>query len=1377
MIPYLPFKTVLVFLFIILTAKVGGQDKFRSGNNISYVTIDNGLLYDNIDFIHKDSRGFLWVATEGGGLSRYDGYEFIHYNMNTPVKLKCNFINSCCEDAFGRLWITSDEGIDILDLATNKTVHIQEPQEMSIFRQPASKAIKDSKGNIWFYCNYTVYKITFDDKGNISKTYSLLPASPDYPDIAIKDIDEDGNVWIGVGNKVSKVYTGKDGLYAVPVSPQLEFEEGLRIRALCVKENEIWIGSEIGLMRYNRNEEIVKRYLYDGTAQGLTQNFITDMAVNSEKLLLVSTFKGLNIYNPVTDDFEQVMMDSKGSDNHLNSNFINCMMVDGDITWIGTATGGLNKIIPHSLNTHNYTHDRQNPHSLPPNPVNAIFEDEDETLWVGIVESGLNKKSKGSDDFINYTTQNSGLSHNSVSVILKDNRKQMWIGTWGFGITVFDTEHSALQAKKYFTEFPLSFIGSLCYDSVNDLMWIGTGWGIYYYDYKTDHVYSPFPDESIANQIHSSLGALIDPYGQLWMGCSAGTFVFDLNSRQEHKFSFRHLKYKLDDPESCLGEKINGFLLDSDSVLWIGSNGNGLYRHIPNKDGSIGTFINYNTGNGLISNTIYGILEDKRKHLWISTNNGLTCFDTSNNIFSNYRHSDGIAGNKFYWNAYANSQTGLLYFGGVDGLTVINPLHRKTKTIRTEVTLTKLSVMNKIVQPGESYIDTDISIAKTIYLHERDKLFSLEFAALNFYSPATATYSYCIDGFDKKWIDVPASRPFANYTNLPAGKYTFRVKYSIDGIDMDSAITAVQIIVKPFFYKTIWFISLMIVLAICLVVYLYMQRIHLLQKQKEHLYNTVEERTLELKEQKKLLEKHTIDRISFLTNITHEFRNPITLIIGPVERALKLSSNPQVIEQLQFVERNSKFLLSLVNQLMDFHKVESGNIEIVQTKSDFDKFISGVIQSFAVMTSERHIILHQYIRMDSPEFMFDQDAMRMIITNLISNALKFTPDGGVISLYVAIIKESDNNEKLYICVRDTGTGIPEEDLSKIFKRYYQSKNSAHNLVNGQSGTGIGLYLCRSIVSQLGGVITAVNNKRAGSSFRILLPLQREENRSEYDPAIDTVILDEEDEQQMAANFAPDKLTILIVEDHPDMRSFIRSILTEHYNVLEAGDGREALTILNRKNIDFVISDLMMPVMDGVELSRRMKENFVISHIPVLMLTAKTSQEARIESYKTGVDAYLSKPFSEELLLARITNILENRKRYHQQFLNNMDVAELQMEDESNDKIFLKKALKILNENYQNPEYESDNFIYAMGVSKSVLNKKINMLTGQSIGQFIRNYRLNIAHELIEKNKTTRNMNISEIAYEVGFNDPKYFTRCFTKRFNFPPSILMNEGDK
>ena len=520
----------------------------------------------------------------------------------------------------------------------------------------------------------------------------------------------------------------------------------------------------------------------------------------------------------------------------------------------------------------------------------------------------------------------------------------------------------------------------------------------------------------------------------------------------------------------------------------------------------------------------------------------------------------------------------------------------------------------------------------------------------------------------------------------------------------------------------------------------------------------------------------TLDKIAFFTNITHEFRTPITLIIGPIERALKLSYNPQVIEQLNFVERNSKYLLSLVNQLMDFRKIESDKLNIVARKGDFVSFIHSLLTPFEVFAGERNISIKHYFHMKSSEIFFDEEAMHKVITNLLSNAIKFTPDGGSISIYIATLPaKDDKEEKLYLCVSDTGTGIQEQDTAQIFNRFYQSKKQAKYPVYGQTGTGIGLYLCKRIVAMHNGDILVRNNHTTGCSFRILLPLPKEENINDQlivennIPPAATTEKNELPKERLA-------LTILVVEDNADMRGYIRSILRDYYNVLEATNGAEALDVLNNQSVDFIISDLMMPVMDGIELSRRVKETFTISHIPFLMLTAKTSPETRLESYRTGVDEYLLKPFDETLLLTRIENILDNRRRYQRKFKTNMDVEALNIEEESGDKKFINQVMEAIKEHYKNPYFEVSDFSEAVGVSKSLLNKKLQSLIGQSAGQFIRNYRLNTARELLLKNRETKQMNIAEIAYEVGFNDPKYFARCFSKQFNMTPSELMNNEE-
>lgn len=414
--------------------------------------------------------------------------------------------------------------------------------------------------------------------------------------------------------------------------------------------------------------------------------------------------------------------------------------------------------------------------------------------------------------------------------------------------------------------------------------------------------------------------------------------------------------------------------------------------------------------------------------------------------------------------------------------------------------------------------------------------------------------------------------------------------------------------------------------------------------------------------------------------------------------------------------------------------------------------------------------------MKSSEIFFDEEAMHKVITNLLSNAIKFTPDGGSISIYIATLPAKDDKEEtLYLCVSDTGTGIQEQDTAQIFNRFYQSKKQAKYPVYGQTGTGIGLYLCKRIVKMHDGEICVRNNHTIGCSFRILLPLPKEENISDQlivennIPPAATTEKKELPKERLT-------LTILVVEDNADMRGYIRSILRDYYNVLEATNGAEALDVLNNQSVDFIISDLMMPVMDGIELSRRVKETFSISHIPFLMLTAKTSPETRLESYRTGVDEYLLKPFDEALLLTRIENILDNRRRYQRKFKTDMDVEALNIEEESGDKKFINQVMEAIKEHYKKPYFEVSDFSEAVGVSKSLLNKKLQSLIGQSAGQFIRNYRLNTARELLLKNRETKQMNIAEIAYEVGFNDPKYFARCFSKQFNTTPSALLNEEE-
>ncbi|MDR1738251.1 MAG: response regulator [Candidatus Symbiothrix sp.] len=1372
---------LLLCALILVAQAVRAQ--FVSRYNIAYITMENGLQHNFIDNIYRDSRGFVWIATGGSGLSRYDGYEFIHFNIySRDIKLKSNFIRQVCEDNFRRLWIVSEGGIDIIDLNRMQTAVLTGLKTLP--DEPAINITKDSRGNIWLLGGNSLNKISFAADGAIANIAVLPNVILPVASIAMSDLDEDGNIWAGIENKVCKLYEdGAGSLRATVVSPQLEFPAPTTIMAFRKKDNEIWIGTNNGLLRYDRNTGTAKRYIRDrNNPKSLSQNYITDIVVTEDRDLLIGTLNGINIYQPDTDSFEHLGASDNAVYPALNSDFVNCLFIDGKSVWAGTETGGINKLTPWKLSVKSYKHRADDAGSLSRNIVNAIYEDRDGRLWVGTVEGGLNCKAKDSDIFTHYTTETpAALSHNSVSAIAADAHNRLWAGTWGNGLNIID-KNTMRVIKTISTAtmqgMPVNFIGALHYDPLNNLMWAGTNSGIYYYDYKSEKMKAPFP-AAVNDNIHGLVGAIIDRHNRLWMGCMEGLYIIDLTKRSGDNFEYKHLKYKLNDPSSRLTDHISSLCITADGTVYVGSNGCGLYRHLPAADGSLGRFEAYTSADGLINNNVIGILEDAQGFIWISTNNGLSRFSPTTKQFINFTRDDGLPGNQFYWNAYCRSQNGTLYFGGLDGLLAIDPVKISAVKCVKGVTFTKFSIMNREVQTDDKYLFSDISVAKNISLHERDKSFSLEFSALNYDNSATSAYFYRLLGFDERWIETPSTRRFASYTNLPAGKYVFQVKYSPNGVfDKTSPVSELNITVQPFFWKTVWFILLVILLAGCLAYWFYKRRIRVLKNQQKLLYRKVEERTRKLEQQKKQLiemaqkvEELTTDKIAFFTGITHEFRTPITLIVGPIERALRLSVNPQVIEQLRLVERNSKYLLSLVNQLMDFRKIEAGKMDIIATMGNFEEFLNVITAPFEAFAADRGITIIKYTRFAEPHFLFDGDAMRKILTNIISNAIKFTPDKGTVRIYAAAVKDAEGGERLFLSVIDTGTGIPQDDLEKIFDRFYQSAGKVKYPVYGQSGTGIGLYVCKEIVLQLGGKICAANNKTGtGSNFRILLPLKRgDEYESVYHRQENSQILHPATSPEY---FVAGRKTILIVEDNADMREYIRSILADRYNTLEAGNGEEALAVLSECNIDFIISDLMMPVMDGLELSRRVKENFSISHIPFLMLTAKTAPETRAESYRMGVDAYMMKPFSEDALLSRIANIFESQKRYQQYFSMNMNVEALQIEEESSDSKFLNRVLEVLRDNYNNPDFRQEDFTRAMGVSKSLLNKKLQSVTGQSTGQFIRNYRLNIARELIEKNSRTHNLNISEIAWDCGFNDPKYFTRCFHRRFNMPPSSLM-----
>lgn len=1387
----------------------------------SAITINEGLPHNFINHIYKDSQGFLWLSTHNG-LSRYDGYSFVNYNISsTDVTLRANFVNQVCEDQLNRLWIASEAGLDLLDLRSNRLVKI----DYSIFKsedlhqEPVFYILRDDRNAIWLATQTNLYCLSFDNNGRILGCNFLFSTYDKHP-IPITSLNlVGGEVIIGYGHHIYKVESsGKSRLLLQRVFDRPIFDAQTQVHGVVKYRGDFWIGTSNGLYRYNPVTHAYKCYRSnDEYTNTLTANNITDLTVISNNTLVVSTLRGLNFYDYSADDFVRLEHSRPVSGRIINNNFINCLYSDGQILWIGTEIGGLNKMVRRHLSLQLFTFDKDDIYSLPDNPVNCIYDDPSGNLWVGNVDNGLSFRKRGSGAFVHfrYDARNPhSLSNNSVSSIISDGRGWLWVATLGGGLNCTTIKGSGSADFTHFTttNSPLksNSIGSLCLDIFNGGIWIGSSAGVSFYDLNR-HTFTnlALPTDEVPNNI--LLGMLIDRKKRLWIGTQHGLIVIDLYSFALNRMnvSYRYMKYKLNNPDSRLIEKINCVFEDSNGTIWVGSNGYGLYRLVGEKENRF-IFRNYTMKDGLPDNTIYGIVEDRQGRLWLSTNNGLSCYTCYLKNFTNYFESDGLLSDQFYPNAYCRSTDGTLYFGCINGMIGVNDGNQSVVKHAKKVVLTRLFVSNNAVTQGQSrFSKQGISWTKQLYLRESDKSFSVDFSALDFENAENVKYVYRLKNFDETWIECTSGRHFASYTNLRPGHYVFQVKEKNSANKHSGQVTELAIIVSPYFYKTWWFYSLMILLVGIATYYFYQWRIAMYKEQKRVLTEKVKERTLALEEKmdvlshqndlltqqkrqlidlSKKIQEVTADKISFFTNITHEFRTPITLIMGPVDRALRISHNPKVVEQLNIVQRNCKSLLSLVNQLLDFRKVESGKVIIKKERNNLRTFVRDVLLPFEAYAKDRHIEVISYIHLKNTYYFYDEEWMQKVLVNLLSNAIKFTPNGGKIKFYLYVYINDRGQSQLYLSVLDTGVGILPKDLDLIFDRFYQSRETVKYPMVGQSGTGIGLYVCKRIVNEHGGRIYAVNNRCLGASFRLLMPLDPADEQPSTLPLFvppQSLSLKPTKESaplqptvELSSACVPEKsdkvsskLTILIVDDNPDMRLYIRSILSAEYNVVEAGDGEQALELLKAVPVDFIISDLMMPVMDGIELSRRIKSDFSISHIPILILTAKVSEEVRIDSFRIGVDEYIQKPFSEELLLVRIYNILNNRKNSQKRFALHMDPQLLEINEESCDNKFFKNVMQVVELCYKDSDFDVNIFAGKMCISKTLLNQKLQGVVGQSTAKFIGNYRLQKAYELILINKQTKNMNISEIAYEVGFNDPKYFTRCFQKKFGVLPSTI------
>jgi signal transduction histidine kinase/DNA-binding response OmpR family regulator len=875
---------------------------------------------------------------------------------------------------------------------------------------------------------------------------------------------------------------------------------------------------------------------------------------------------------------------------------------------------------------------------------------------------------------------------------------------------------------------------------------------------------------------------VIDNNGILWGAASYnGLVIIDLDNKKE-------IAHFINDPlasNSISDNNINCLYKDSEGYLWIGTEF-GLNRIHQNVDSlttihsetdySVGfddlSFIRLQTQDGLSGNAIKSLIEDNQKRLWIATDHGISVLDLSDYSLNTLGLSDGIQEGSFLLNSCAKGDDGTLYFGGENGLNFLNPKHITFENEEYSIHINRLEILNERITVESKLRDKlvlnqDLEKTSQLELSYKDKLIKLGFVAVDFEHPEEIKYYHMLDGFDIDWIKSLEGNT-ATYTKLRPGSYTFKVKArTINNSWTEEA--KLIIVVSPPFWLSWWFIVLLSMLIVLLILFYIRTRLSSLKSQTEKLEELVKKRTDEL-------EQANAMKIRFFTNISHEIRTPLTLILAPIEHLIKSKGIAKSVQDKHaLIYRNAQRLHDLINQLLQFRKIETGNLEFKPSYGEPIQFIENLAAPFFDYASQKGQKFILDLQAEKLKTWFDEDKLDKILNNLLSNAIKYTPEGGKIILKAST--EFDNsgiNPIIRLDVSDTGIGIEHAKLNRIFDRFYVVDDSNQKM----EGTGIGLALTKALVELHKGKITVTSQEGEGSCFTVLLPMggslmhefkkkeEETEDISEFSNEIDETTKDKGLVDIEAYRSEEEKASILIVEDNKDLCIFIQDLLCDDYNVQVALNGREALDLLREDHkIDLVISDIMMPVMDGLTFCKEVKSNVDTSHIPVLLLTAKQGEDSELEGLKSGADDYIHKPFNEEILKIKIKNVLAFRATLRSNYLNQLKIEPSDITTTSRDQEFIEKAIKVVEESISDSEFDIKTFATNMAVSPSTMLRKMKAITGESSDKFIRTLRLKRAAQLLQSTQ----LSITEICYEVGFSSQKHFSATFKKQFNLSPS--------
>lgn len=1308
-----------LFLFLSVSPLFSGTFSFR------HLSVEDGLSSNMVRTLLHDKYGFIWVGTDMG-LNRYDGTTIKLYRYDTQIP---NGFISALFEGEDVIWVGTDQGLFLYSYETDSFSAFQGKTKDNVsITTSVNNITKDKDGNYWIATkDQGAFK--YNPSVHLLEQYAFSVWSGLVSQIFV---DSDNRVWAITSQLCHSIYRlnkVKNEFESFELHAGSKEVECKSLVMLEDSGNSLWLGSwDHGIYKIDCYSGQVEHFLRP--ADGYKTLHIHSMLEYAPHKLLIGTDDGLGLYDLISGDYE-LFTDEETNPNAISNRFVYPIIKDteGGI-WIGTFYGGLNYISPFAGQFESYSHSKYS-NSVSGNVIGRFCEDTEGNVWIASDDGGLSCFHPQTHHFDHYLPESGNKSsisnHNVHALCLDDNH--LWIGTYTGGINVLNTKTGTFRTYTFDTNNPNTPDGTSAYVIFKDVesnIWVTSMQGVNLYNRKEDNFIR------VKNLGSLTIDIKQDTKGNLWFATQGkGLFKYD----PLHKTWRNYLHDK--DSSSLINDQVNSILIDKEGKIWIGTM-NGLCTYNEDLDHFEQVELD------IPSQNICAILEDEHI-LWLTTSNGLVRYEPGIGC-KVFTKSDGLLSNQFVTNAAIKTSDGKIYVGTVKGFNSFTPSKIHSNKRAPAVVITGLEIFNKEVNISQPPLLVSPLVMNELVLSYKDDVFSIRYAALSYTTPEKIQYAYKLEGFDTGWNYV-GNQNKATYTNIPPGNYVFTVKACNDDGVWNEVGRSLTIVIQPPFYQTPFFKFLYLLLIITL----FLSLIYLFHKrtQKKHV---AEIKSLQENKEKEVHEA----KIQFFTTIAHEIRTPVSLIIAPLEKILSSASSlPAAIrDDLNMIDRNSNRLLLLVNQLLDFRKVEQEGLKIRCKEQDIIPLLKSVTERFIPS------VLHQGFRFieEYPEdhcfVCVDAEAITKMVSNLLTNASKYTKDEITLSCTMQTSLHS-----FTIRVTDNGVGISKKDQKKIFEPFYQA-------IDHRSGTGIGLSIVKSVVEAHNGLIEVESELGKGTSFIVTLPINQPESCLNSEEVDIHDALPEDILSDTSPLTVKDKMPVmLIVDDNDEMLTFLSDSFSDIYHTMTAHNGLEALEKLKTNSVTLILSDWMMPDMDGIELCRSVRSDQLTSHIPFILLTAKTDMSSKIEGMDCGADAYIEKPFSVHYLKACIKNLVDQRRLLRQKFSKMPMVPLNSIAGNSADEEFLNRMNEIIEQNFSNPDLSVDSLAEQLCISRSGLFSKIRTLAEVTPNELIQLVRLKKAASLLLENK----YRVSEICYMVGFNNPSYFTKCFQKQFGVKPS--------